>query len=275
MKTVGTFKIIEDINGAFSSRVQIVETSDGVRYVLKQTPGEIFGNNHKESIFHRYLKKIGLPFLDTTATTQCLDDQFLLSYLPGSVQIGDLDDLSLYYKFGQYLKQVHTQTFSTTYKIENNAIVEFSWNDAISHLQEYSKAKITNSPKTSIQSNLEHYMEAFEQAKKVEPVVTMIHGDMHTGNVLIYENDLYIFDPGSFMVTGDYRYDIATVATSLASGLVKENNEDRQKWNSFLEGYGEPNLFQNKDFRTILKMVCARQATNPFLKDVNELFKSL
>ena len=71
---------------------------------------------------------------------------------------------------------------------------------------------------------------------------SLIHGDLHTSNILVRGEELLFFDQNSLVFSGDRIFDLSTILIDIDDTLFtgRKSEHINSLWlNSFIEGYGE------------------------------------
>ena len=274
MQQLQSVTYIKDLNLGFSSTLKLVTADNGDYYILKRTPGHNFDQNHKEYWLSQKLQTKNQPFITLYTAPKIAKDEFLLPYFSDSTTLDKSSNPSLYKQFGSQLRSLHmhTSTDVLAYDLHNKPAI-MSWASIISDLQTYTLGKIAERKPYTSEQIRNSIAASFAEAQGIPPKISFIHGDMHTGNVLVAKNATYIFDGSTMAIYGDYRYDIASVRISLPGQYIGDSHGE-QLWQAFLSGYGT-SIEADTEFKDILTMVCARNYSNPFIPYIEELFNVL
>ena len=231
-------KIIKELPGSYASKVELVEI-DGKQYVLKTWNAE---ESENEKLFLKTLAEHGLSSLKVVENPELTPNQILLEYIESSPKLPKTPDN--YIKFGQIIRKMHDIKYTECFKINEHGEREIiEWNDFLKNQLKLGIER-QRKEKTDIDEELLTAIESFVNKhlpiKKSE--FSLLHADLHVGNLLIKNNDLVIYDKSSEIFSGDAIYDFATLLTHYPNGTyIKTDNPDNQKdkevMNNFIKGY--------------------------------------
>lgn len=227
---VGEIEEITYPKQGYTSNVGILETLNGVKFVVKRTRGEQFCNWLKrEAYVLDVLKDTSLPvprllkFVEgkdeSWTLTQFMEGQTLRSYLLN--EQSEERRHEVIYQFGKILKDIHSTICPSELKGEGR------WLEQMLETAEY---------------NLLHYQtdgsaELLQRLKEKKPAFveqTLIHGDFTIDNVLVKDGKISAVIDWSGGAFGDPRYDTALAIRPKQNAF--ENESDRVV---FFEGYGQ------------------------------------
>ncbi len=241
-------KIIKELPGSYSSKVELVEI-DGKKYVLKTWDAEEAEN---EKHFLRALEEHGLPSLGVVENAELRPDQILLEYIEGSPKLSETPENFI--KFGQVVRRMHEIKYPDCFKINSKGEKEqLGWNDFLKDALEQGIKK-QRDEKTDIDENLLAAIEKFVNKrlpiKDVE--FSLLHADLHTGNLLVKGEELVIYDKSSEIFSGHSIYDLTTLLTHYPNGTYvqtdhRDNQKDKLVMDNFIKGYGYDFLANDKD----------------------------
>lgn len=251
-------KIIKELPGSYSSKVELVEIN-GKQYVLKTWDAEEAEN---EKLFLRALEDHGLPSLKVIENPELKPDQTLLEYVQDSPKLSETPENFI--RFGEAVKRLHTIKYPNCFKINSRGEKEVvDWNEFLRHTlnegikkQRGEKTDIDKELLTAIKS----YVESRLPIENVE--FSLLHADLHTGNLLVKNNDLVIYDKSSEIFSGDSIYDLTTLLTHYPNGIyVKTNHpgnqQDKVIMENFIKGYGFDFLNNKRDILDVYFVIKA------------------
>ncbi len=232
-------KIIRELPGSYASKVELVEI-DGKPYVLKTWNAE---ETENEKLFLKTLEEHDLPLLKVIENQELKSNQILLEYIEGSPKLPKTPEN--YIKFGQIIRKMHDIKYAESFKINEKGEKEIiEWNLFLKNQLKLGIGR-QQKEKTHIDEELliaiESFVEKHLPIKKSK--FSLLHADLHVGNLLVKNNDLIIYDKSSEIFSGDAVYDFATLLTHYPNGTyIKTDNPDNQKdkefMNNFIKGYG-------------------------------------
>lgn len=234
-------KKIGKIEGAHSSQIEMVEM-DGLKYVLKtSTLAEVAA----EKFFYSHLKENNLPALRTLEGGEIKRNQILLEFVEGSPTLEGNQDPVFYKMWGELTRHIHEIHFDHSFYF-----------DVAGNRQELNWSKFLERDVKSIENKGGLSKEVFSEAIKIlssppknQFSNSLLHCDLHQNNVLVKDGELYFFDIGADMSSGDPLYDLAIVMINLPNGLYIDTSEpeymnDQALRDAFIEGYGN-NFVEN------------------------------
>lgn len=251
-------KIIKELPGSYASKVELVEIKD-TKYVLKTWSAE---ESENEKLFSNTLGSHNLPFLKVIENTELKPNQILLEYIEGSPKPSKNPED--YIKLGQIVRKMHNIKYLDCFKINDHGEKEIiEWNDFLRNKlkqgikkQRDEKTDLNEELLTTIESFVEKYL----PIEKLE--FSLLHADLHVGNLMVKNNDIVIYDKSSEVFSGDAIYDFATLLTHYPNGTyIKTDNQYNQKdkeiMNNFIKGYGFDFLTINREIFDIYFIIKA------------------
>ncbi len=270
-------KVIKKLNG-FSSEVFLVEF-ENIKYVLKRCDYEEIIS---EKAFSNELSKIGLTSLSFFDHEDLKENEILLEYIDGSKTLGDNFTELNCKKWGVITKKIHNQKFEKCFKYDNKGEkVELIWSN-------YLEGKI----KKAFLKSREHNDYGFNKnelkkiKKYLKPLLTikpkyfsLIHGDFHTGNLLIKQNILVPFDKNPEIFTGDSLLDLAIAIVDMPNEtLIHINNpdyiNDKKCLNAFLKGYGY-DFLTDSNLNIYVMLIAFGRLYTPFSENYKAIIYNL
>ena len=232
-------KIIKELPGSYASKVELVEI-DNKKYVLKTWKTE---ESENEKLFLRTLEENGLPFLKVVNNPELKSNQILLEYIEGSPKLPK--DIKNFVEFGQIIRRMHGIKYNDSFKINEYGEKEVvEWNDFLKNaLNEGIKKQ--SDEKTNLSEELliavEYFVNKHLPIKKSE--FSLLHADLHLGNLLVKDNGLVLYDKNPEIFSGDAIYDFTTLLTHYPNGTYIQtdnlyNRQDKEVMDNFIKGYG-------------------------------------
>ena len=217
------------------SKIEIVEYK-GDKYILKTAkPKDIFN----EKKFTEELSKNNIHTLKFVEDESLSENQLLIEYIEGSPTIAkDLTDENIY-KWGKLVKKLHQITYDDVFEISSDGKkINRSWSDFVKERLSFADKKLTNNKFELTSSEIKRIRDKLFNFKIEEPSsISLLHCDLNKYNVLIKGAELFIFDKGSQVFSGDYLFDLASIKIALT----------KEQFKIFIDGYGEDFAKTNKD----------------------------
>ena len=238
-------KVIKQLHKG-ESTIELVNF-EGEDLILRTAEIEDINN---ERMFIDELKKNNIKTLEYFDYKFLTPDQLLIEYVDGSpVLANSLIDENIF-KWGELCSKVHAIKYEKVFKIKKLNKKQFcSWNDFIKERLEFVKQKIESNKFDLSRGEIDKVESLLFNYDIPEPKNTsLLHCDLNKYNILIKEKDLYIFDKGSQIFSGDYLFDLASVKIAL----------DEEQFKEFIKGYGDDFTKTNKelfDFYYLLRTI--------------------
>jgi len=271
-------KIIKKLEGSFCSDVYLVKLK-GIKYVLKRCGlDEIVS----EKMFNKELSKHGIKTLSFFDNHNLKTNEILLEYVEGSKTLVNYFTESNCKKWGEISKKIHDIKFESCFKYNDKGEkVELTWSN-------YLASKIKKAFLKSKENN--DYGFTKKEIKRIkeylEPLFninlehfSLIHGDFHTGNVLIKNNELIPFDKNPEIFTGDFLLDLAIAIVDMPNGTLMHTDNpkyanDKKCFNAFLESYNYDFLSDSNLYKYIMLIAFGRLYT-PFSENYKDIIYNL
>lgn len=240
-------KFIRKIKGAKNAAVNLVEI-EGKLWVHKKEDEE---STENEKAFYVELRKNGLPALKILELEDLPKDEIIVEYVKDSPPVGETTEE--YYQWGGLLRKLHDIRYDSPTKLHNGSLVELDLKEEYKRELYIAKARMIERPEFTESDAEQVVTKLLEGLAKVELEYSLIHGDMHSANVLKKDNELYLFDKSSSQWSFTPLLDLAIVMLGVPNGLVVETDDSDYKLDdklrgAFLKGYGSVNLQEVKLF---------------------------
>jgi thiamine kinase-like enzyme len=232
-------KIIRELPGSYGSKVELVEI-DGKQYVLKTWKVE---ESENEKLFLKTLEENNLPFLGVINNSELKSNQILLEYIEGSPKLPK--GIENFIKFGEIIRKMHDIKYNDSFIINEHGEKEvIEWSDFLKNALKRGLKK-QRDEKTDLSEELLIAIESFVNnhlpIKKSE--FSLLHADLHLGNLLIKNGGLVVYDKNPEIFSGDAIYDFATLLTHYPNGTYIQtdnpnNLHDKEVMDTLIKGYG-------------------------------------
>ena len=277
-------KIIKPLKGGSDESVVNLIEIDGKHYVHKKAPKKtIIG----EKFFHRTLDRNGLPSFQMFAEYEDGDNDVVFEYVENSPSLNENRSIDNFAKLGLVVSDMHDITYSDFFNIddEGNPTVS-SWSN---QLAKY------------IQQNFDEFLEvnneskqfSQEEVRKIEELIkplafhnfdkySLVHGDMHTGNVMMKDGQPIPYDSfGEFMVAPAV-YDLGLILSEeFNSSLFVEGDDEKYQRNkehldAFMDTYGRDKIETQMDLVKRFALLRAMgRFPNPWKDNQVEMMKNI
>lgn len=225
--------------GSYGSKVELVEI-DEKKYVLKTWK---VVESENEKLFLRTLEDNGLPYLKVIDNPELKSNQILLEYIEGSPKLPK--GIENFIKFGQIIRRMHDIKYNNSFKIDEHGEREIiDWSDFLKNALKKGIKK-QRDEKTNLSEELLKAVESFvdEHLPIKKSEFSLLHADLHLGNLLIKNNGLVVYDKNPEIFSGDGIYDFATLLTHYPNGTYiktdnPDNRQDKEVMDNFIKGYG-------------------------------------
>lgn len=277
-------KVIKELKGGSDTSVVNLVEIDGKKLVHKRAPKKtIIG----EKFFHHTLSRRGIPSLIMFSEHEDGDNDVVFEYIEGSPSLNAAKSLENVRKYGELMSAMHTITYPDFFNIDDDGNpTTTSWSTQL---------------KVYTQHNFDEFVEENNKDKKfsdnevvkieslINPLAyhthdtfSLVHGDMHSGNVMIKDGVLIPYDSfGEFMVAPVF-YDLAVILSEefrSSMFVFKEGDdhaESKAQLDAFIEGYGRD--FVEKEIDLIKRYALLRamgRYPNPWIKNQVEMMKNI
>lgn len=275
------FKIIKELPGAFTSKVELVEI-DSKKFVLRTANEEEVLN---EKYFQQELVKNDLPHLKLYENSELAENQLLLEYIEGSptlsqdivCDIQENGSNEKIIKWGRQLRKIHDIFYDDVLFLNENGFKKLSWEECVDHETSYGRLR-QKQKENGLDSNIvEQVIEKINRLKEYKPKqLCLIHCDPHENNILLRGDDFVFFDKGSEFISGDPLFDTAVIALGFIGGVkgFEEFGDTCHKENLdlFIEGYGI-DFREHPYFIEFLLIRCLTRYPNSFTPYLGEILK--
>jgi len=273
------YKIIKEIEGSFSSRVYLVER-DGRKMVLKK--GEEPDWSVTEKKFYDLLRANNIPALDYYIDSELKPGEMLLEYVPNSKSLATDWNENNCQKWGELAKRIHAIKYDQCfrYNIEGKE-VEVDWGKFLRDKHQRSLKKAEEFDWYGFNTDEVTQVNDFVKGlfEHVPDEFCLIHGDYHTGNVLIRGEELVLFDREWDVFSGDRLYDLAIAWKEMPVGSLVESDDpehadDLKYLEAFIDGYGWD--FRNDEMlKRYVVLIAFSRLHTPFAKFYKEIIKNI
>lgn len=258
-----TYSIIKQIEGSYSSDVQLIKDDQNKLWVLKTVQPEDTDEIHNEKLFLAELKTNNLNSIKLWEESLISKNQIILEFIDNSVTLGNSNNEYAHFLLGQEVKRMHDITYQDSFKIDGEGLKQvYDWKSFI--LEELNKGLIRAKSKNLLfsTSELDDITARFQLVSKLELTQSsLLHCDLHLNNALFQETPIpkvYLFDKGWSIFSGHPYYDLATIAIESPSlfGLSPVDPLEQELFFKFVDGYGS-NFWKN-DYKLFSSFVLIR-----------------
>jgi Ser/Thr protein kinase RdoA (MazF antagonist) len=272
-------KIIKKIPGSFSSELFLVEIKKK-RYVLKRDDDTSDIISEKE--FFKVLSKNNIPTLNYFENPKLKSNEILLEYIQGSVNLGDRFTAKNCKTWGKITRRMHEIKFNDCFRLNKDGRkIKQKWS---MHLNKkikkaFAKAEANNNYDYS-KAELKKIRKYLSPLKTIEPKrFSLIHGDLHTNNVLIKKDKLILFDKNPEIFSGDPLLDLAIALIDMPNDtLIKtddsEHTNDKKCLNSFIAGY-RTDFLNNPSLNVYIMLIAFGRLYTPFSENYKDIILNL
>lgn len=263
-------KILKKIPGSFSSEVFLVEIEEK-KFVLKRC--QYIDEIITEKEFINILSDNNIQSLKYFENQDLTPNEILLEYVENSTILGDRFTKENCKTWGKLTKRMHDIKFDHCFKFNKaGKRKEITWSS-------YIEKKIKKTKKKAKENNFYNFND--KELKKINEYIfplqniklnnfSLIHGDLHTSNVLIKNNELLLFDKNPEAFSGDPLIDLAIAFIDMPNGtLIKtsdpENKNDKSCLNYFIKGYGK-NFLNSEILNKYIVLIAFGRLYTPYSK---------
>ena len=233
-------KKIKKLEVDASATIEIVKNEQGHELVLKTSdPYEV----NVERKFIEILKEHNIPHLELYEDETLLPNQLLLEYVEDSPTIGKDELPKWFIKWGEIIRKIHDVKSPEAIKVlEDNSVQSVSWNNFIKERYQTAVSKHVEVGLLDT-GTMEKIGKLVERLQSTEiSTYSLIHGDLHSNNAMIRNEEVILFDKGSSILYGDMLYDLAVPIINFS---FTNEEKDKENIEAFMQGYGESFLETN------------------------------
>ncbi len=279
MNNQKSFTIIRELEGSFSSKVELIKDTNNKLWVLKTVPKNDAEEIYNEKYFLKTLSDNKLNPICIWNLDSLEPNQLIIEYIENSNTVGKTINSNAYNLLGKEVKKMHGIKYDKIFKINSsNQKVEVNWNDFI--LKELEKGLKRIETKKINFTNLEinQITTTINNLSKIPLFeISLLHCDLHFNNALFTDTEnpkIFLFDKGSSIISGHPYYDLAIAVIEFPSlfGLEKSTSNSQELFLSFVDGY-DLNFWEH-DRELLLDYVLLRSIQrlgspfNPYLEDL-------
>lgn len=224
------------------------------------------------------MRENNLPTLSYIESSDLSPGEILLEYVEGSINLMAAWTTDNACRWGKLSRGVHNIRYDDCFRYSSGGEkVLVNWGNFLREKHERSiiKAKENDNYRFKKQQ-LEMIDYSVRELFDDQPVeYCLIHGDLHTGNVLIRGRDLVLFDRESLVFSGDKRYDLAIAWLEMPGGsLVKTEDPDHtdglEYLEAFISGYGW-DFRHDQLIKKYIVLIAFSRLYTPFAKFYREI----
>ncbi len=271
------YQFVKKLHG-YTATVELV-SSQGVLWVKKEAiPEEIYNEIYFHKEVHPSLKLIYEPDINPSI--------FFVEYLSDTRSLQENITPENFYLWGKAVAHIHSHIYLNPQRMDEQGILytlvwgEYIQGDFLEGIERQSRKK------TDITSKqIEIFRNLVTPLKGLSPKSVLLHCDLHTGNVLLQNDEAFIIDKGSSLIAGDSLYDLALISLSYPSShlnislnqwdkeIIKKNTE---LMDAFMEGYGVSYIDTSHEvFMRYVALRLLGRYPNPFESNLRPLIESI
>ncbi|RMD51078.1 hypothetical protein D6827_02860, partial [Candidatus Parcubacteria bacterium] len=200
----------------------VLDERDGKMVVIKRIDKRA---REIERLFHNTLRARKLPAM----TAVIKKEELWLDYISNAKTLGENLTKHMVKRVGAAVADMHKISVPAVFIFTDGVDIKFKkWSDFIKETIVYGSERQNKRHGFDKKTTLAiiKQLSAFNFNEPVNPV--LLHGDLHSDNILIANDEIYIFDPAYWVIGGDPFYDLALLAINLNDELLS----------AFIEGYG-------------------------------------
>jgi len=272
-------KILKELPGSFASKVFLVELNKQ-KYVLKRCKNTSEIASEKE--FSKVLSQNNIPSLSYLEHHDLKANEMLLEYVEDSISLGNRFTTENCEIWGEVTRKMHNIKYNQCFKLDsNNQRKIVKWSDYIDNKTKeaifYAKENGNYGFNEAELNQIIEYILPLQDLKFKK--FSLIHGDLHTNNVLIRNKELVLFDKNSEVFTGDPLLDLAIAIVDMPNGTLieidnKDNANDKNCLESFIKGY-KNNFLNDPNLYRYIMLITFGRLYAPFSKYYKEIILNL
>lgn len=270
--------IIRKLEWGFSSLVYLVEI-DGQKYVLKRCDhSDVVSDKKFIDIMHEHK----LPSFEYFENKELKNNEILLWYIEKATKLYDkLDDINCK-KWWEITRKIHEIKFENCFKYnEKGEQLKTKWSDYIT--QKINKAFLKADEnfnygfsKNELKQIKEYIEDLFDSPTND---FSLIHGDLHSANIIIKDEKLIVFDKNPEIFSGDPLLDLAIAMVDMPNGTLiqtdqEDHKDDKQHLENFIKWYQKDFLKDPKLNKYIMLIAFGRLYT-PYSDNYKDIVYNL
>lgn len=246
---------------AHSSQVRI-EKRDDRDVLIKSVDAR---ERKNEIAFHALLHELGLPSMNLRE----VNEELVIDFIEGAKTLGDVETVENYQRLGEMLRALHSKTYLEPFLLDDNGNKQpLDWQTFLSRCISTGKKRQEERGgfSESIIDRMREVIQNIPEPKKITP----IHGDLHGNNVLLKNDQLYLFDKADQVFAGDPLYDLSLFGITLPGiyGIGSHGERDIEMMKAFVEGYGEDFMKDRMTFDRYVLLRSFERWPNPFETEI-------
>ncbi|HBU28181.1 TPA: hypothetical protein DEB00_03635 [Candidatus Uhrbacteria bacterium] len=252
---------------AYSSQL-LIEWQDGKEVIVKQVEPQ---ERESELYFQAQLQSLGLSAMEMYSDPRGL----IILFIPDAQTLGDKETPELYERLGHTLRLLHAREFDRCFFIDASGNEqEYPWADFVQHT--LAAGRDRQNKMQGLSTDTVERITGKLGLEQLSCIGTprLLHGDLHANNVLIHQDDLYVFDKADQMMAGDPMYDMALFAITLPGALYGVGNEverDKKFLDALIRGYGFDFSADRGRLDAYVLLRALERCPNPFEPEIPEI----
>ncbi|MFH1089409.1 MAG: phosphotransferase [Candidatus Uhrbacteria bacterium] len=252
------------IERAYASKLR-VEHRGGKAVILKSVAAQ---ERKNELAFHTLLAELGMPNMQVAEE----GNDLVVDFIADAETLGDEETPERYEQLGRSLRILHFREYPNPFIVERDGTRrELDWNTFLNQQVQYGIAR--QKEREGLGQDLIKRIVAVISVGAKPERITPIHGDLHANNVLLKNDNLYLFDKADNIFSGDPLYDLALFGITLPGiyGVGSEVVHDQRLAQALIAGYGSDFLSDRDTFDRYVLLRAIERWPNPFEKEIPEL----
>jgi len=249
---------------AYSSKLRIEHRGDKA-VILKSVDAQ---ERKNELAFHTLLHELGMPRMNVVEEGEDL----VIDFITDAETIGDEETPERYEQFGSALRVLHSREYPHAFVIEADGTQrELDWNTFLKQQVQYGVGR--QKEKEGLDDDVMNHVIAALSVNVTPEKFVPVHGDLHVNNILLKDEDLFLFDKVDHVFSGDPLYDMALFGITLPGifGVGSEIERDENLLKALVAGYGSDFMSDRPTFDRYVLLRAIERCPNPFEEEIPEL----